>query len=79
MTIPDGTLLGGSNGGLFQVFAPPWWRIDRWIRWWFMEEREKGSITVAVHGETVTIRVRSSRIRLPKVANEKTQREPTGD
>ena len=39
MSVYDGMLTGAADdpGGeltLHEVFDPPWWRLDRWARWW---------------------------------------------
>ena len=34
IVVPDGAQLG-ANGCMYAVFDPPWWRIDRWARWWW--------------------------------------------
>lgn len=34
-------LVGTTDGNLFRIFAPPWWRIDRWARWYFAFAAER--------------------------------------
>ena len=46
--IPDRMLMGGSSETdprLFEVFAPAWWRLDRWA-WWAMHRGARGFIEV---------------------------------
>lgn len=31
--VPDGTRIVTIGDKVYLVFNPPWWRIDRWIRW----------------------------------------------
>ena len=36
----DGVTVGDAYGRLWEVFDPPWWRLDRWVRWcWPMRRR----------------------------------------
>jgi hypothetical protein len=46
------TITGG--GGIFQIFAPPWWRVDLWLRWvgWRLSPRQRaatGFIEITVY------------------------------
>ena len=67
--IPHGTHLGGADGGLYEVFAPRWWRLDLWLRWWF-GKRAKGVVTFFnKDGEKIDMDVWESKIRLPRVGS----------
>lgn len=48
--IPHGVRLGQTDGTLWEVFSPPWWRVDLWLRWW-LSDRPKGVLTFVIDGE----------------------------
>jgi hypothetical protein len=44
----DGMWMGSGNPmdpTIYEVFDPPWWRVDRWFRWLFTRQR-KGILTI---------------------------------
>jgi hypothetical protein len=43
----DGLYCAGPDGKLYEVFAPRWWRLDRWIRWGLVSEVDRGELKVA--------------------------------
>ena len=64
--IPDGTVLR-RNGEVWKVFAPAWWRIDRWFVWFVVlalrVPRAKISVSY-MHKEGATSRLRMAWIRV---------------
>ena len=40
----DGFFCGDKNGALHEIFAPRWWRLDRWVRWWLTPRAEQTKI-----------------------------------
>lgn len=47
----DGVRLAGPDGAPWRVYEPPWWRLDRWWRWW--RAPLKGTVELA--GQRVRI------------------------
>lgn len=36
----DGVRTGnGKDGLVYELFDPPWWRVDRWVNWLFLFPR----------------------------------------
>lgn len=31
----DGMACAGPDGGLYRVWAPPWWAVWRHLKWWY--------------------------------------------
>lgn len=66
----DGTLTAAPGKSvLFEVFDPPWWRLDRWFSWWFFARKaERGTVVMRllVGG---AMREREVRIRARKVVH----------
>jgi hypothetical protein len=60
--VMDGAALHTSGSKRFEIFDPPWWRVDRWARW-LLSRRAKGRVTVAclLSGKPRSYRVWSSR------------------
>lgn len=56
----DRVRLGSGDGWLYEVFDPPWWRIDRWIWWAFAIRRrgEHGTVSIDVDGGLRKVRCR---------------------
>lgn len=51
--------MGGTDGRLFEVFDPPWWRLDQWVWWWLWPKRlAKGTVTFIIDDEERTVRTR---------------------
>lgn len=59
----DRVLIGDGRGSQFELFDPPWWRLDRWL-WWLWAVRragEHGTVTIGVDGGMRTVRCRRVR------------------
>ena len=51
---------GSGDGILYEVFDPPWWRIDRWFDWWFKQRSvARGLLTIFVSGKSKEVRCRA--------------------
>lgn len=82
--IPDGTLLGipSSPGEVFQVFAPKWWRVGRWLWWFWNRLRGRLSCGTVVFrlptedgiGEARVMRVLGTKMRNPRVPGPEAKR-----
>lgn len=49
----DRMRLGGADDAIYEVFDPPWWRLDRWAWWWARVRRADahGTISFVYRGE----------------------------
>jgi len=76
----DGALFGECAGFVWRVFHAPWWRVDRWVRFWLFEKRARGAIDVeAVDGKIDRYWVvRHSEISLPNVVGKGTANPKRG-
>lgn len=45
MNVPDRSKIRSAMGERYEVFNPPWWRLDRWLVWAFTK-RPKALIGV---------------------------------
>lgn len=62
MKIPDRTLVGNRSHVLFEVFNPPWWRLDRWV-WWWLFARDKCELTFFDFGSECTLRASKAKVQ----------------
>jgi hypothetical protein len=49
-----------KNNGEFEVINPPWWRVDRWLRWAalrLLARRRTGTVTILTPTGPQTVRV----------------------
>jgi hypothetical protein len=53
--LPDGARIGADDRDLVQVFAPRWWQMHRWWRWF--RSKQKWHVTVFVGGKSRRYRV----------------------
>lgn len=68
----DRMVLGDTNGNLFRVFVPPWYRVDRWLRYVFTRRIAKGRITLSLTEGTLDVRiVEERRVQLSRVPRAK--------
>ena len=70
VVIPDGTRMGGTDGRLWRVFVAPWWRVDRWLSWWWRGWRgaTRGAIRfTAANGQAIVLRAEPAQEKLPRV------------
>ncbi len=51
----DGVWMGDALGNKCEAFDPRWWRVDRWLRYYF-SRRPKGLVTITVNGITREVR-----------------------
>jgi hypothetical protein len=69
----DGVLFGSGHAFCWKVFAPPWWRIDRWLWWTLFETRPHGIVETSTIGRdgrrmlVERVRVVRSDVVLPNV------------
>lgn len=79
MKIPHGTLTGTADGRrLYEVFAPGW-RLWLWLGWWLGRGRAKGVVTFFdQQGNEYRVRVRESRVVLPRVGACESDPKPAG-
>jgi len=61
----DGVYMGGSAGEQLRIFAPRWWQVHRWIRWW-LSNKTKMTIAIVM---TVDGREKTFTLRAEKVAH----------
>lgn len=59
----DGARVGLGTGygeGEYELFDPPWWRVDRWLWWlWFVRRHQAhGTVTIGFEDGTRTVRCR---------------------
>lgn len=60
-------VLMGHDGKLFEVFDPPWWRLDRWFRYFFLSRKHaKAKVQIVVNDVTYTVRARSASATDPR-------------
>lgn len=72
--------MGDADGRVWEVFNPPWWRLDRWFLWLSERRRPKGRITIGnARGDTFELRVWLSKVKLARVmcVDEAKQPDPT--
>lgn len=67
MRIPHGAQMGDQLGNQWEAFAPPWWRLDRWV-WWWTTSTLRGYVDVGTPPlRSRRIRVIESKLHLPAV------------
>jgi hypothetical protein len=67
----DGMQCGNGSGDsvVYEIFDPPWWRIDRWFNWYCMQRKAaRGTLELLIAGtpKRVKCRARSSPMLLVK-------------
>lgn len=64
----DNVRTGSASGQVMVVFAPPWWRVDRWLSWWLAgKARAKGLVNFHVpHDDGVTRAITLRAWQLPR-------------
>jgi hypothetical protein len=50
---------GSGDGEVYEVFDPPWWKLLRWLSWWFLfRGRARGVLTILISGKPRNVRCR---------------------
>jgi hypothetical protein len=57
----DGSRCGNGSGDsmLYEIFDPPWWRLDRWASWVFTARGARGTLTIFRNGQSKVVRCRA--------------------
>jgi hypothetical protein len=58
----DGVRCGNGSGDciVYEVFDPPWWRVDRWFSWFFIKRnRARGTLQIIESGQPRVVRCRA--------------------
>ncbi len=49
-----------NDARVYECMDAPWWRLDRWISWWFFSKGlAKGTMTVTLGGRSRVVRIRT--------------------
>jgi hypothetical protein len=60
----DGMFCGDASGRLVEIFNPPWWRLDRWVRWALTPRARRTEVVVyATAGEGLRLQRARARLR----------------
>ncbi len=80
--VAHGTQVGVSSGRVYSVFAPPLYRLDRWL-WWLWEMRYRrtgrsGTVTMVVGGAVATLAIAQTGVA-PELLAPPPERTPDPD
>ncbi len=88
LVVPHGTLMGTPDGGLLEVFDPPWYRLDLWVAWWLrngswgrlsLPGRAQGVVVYYdADGDEHQYRVVATKVKLPRVMCEREAKSRRG-
>lgn len=63
----DGVTVGDAFGRLWEIFEPPWWRVDRWVRLLARRKATRIRLTIQFAEGAVQVRAVRSPIKLATV------------